>query len=112
MLQRNIDPLTRSFDDEFERLLHQFERKGAVRVDFREMVGNSSAAERFTHRFHPYAAKLLLNIPLFFLNCSQLAKPGRIVYDPFCGSGTVLVEAMVRGTVAWGADSNPLARLI
>jgi hypothetical protein len=83
-----------------------------VHADFRAMVGNSSAAERFTHRFHPYPAKLLLNIPLFFLNCGQLFRPGGIVYDPFCGSGTVLVEALVRGAQARGSDSNPMARLI
>ena len=32
--------------------------------------------------------------------------------DPFCGSGTVLLEGMVRGWRVSGADSNPLARLI
>ena len=112
MLQRAIDPLSRPFDDEFERLSRLHSSGRPVRVDFREMVGNSSAAERFTHRFHPYPAKLLLNIPLFFLNCSQLVRPGSVVYDPFCGSGTVLVEALVRGVRACGSDSNPLARLI
>jgi hypothetical protein len=113
MLQRSIDPLSRPFDEEFEALQRRFNKTGKpVRVDFRALVGNGSAAERFTHRFHPYPAKLLLNIPLFFLNCSQLTRPGNIVYDPFCGSGTVLVEALIRGTIPRGADSNPLARLI
>lgn len=32
--------------------------------------------------------------------------------DPFCGSGTVLVEAMSRGRPAWGVDANPFARLL
>jgi Putative RNA methylase family UPF0020 len=112
MLQRAIDPLSRPFDDEFDRITRQYKSDRPVRVDFRAMVGNSSAAERFTHRFHPYPAKLLLNIPLFFLNCGQLFRPGGVVYDPFCGSGTVLVEALVRGGRARGSDSNPLARLI
>jgi len=112
MLQRTVDPLSRPFDDEFDIILRQFSSRQAVKVDFRNIVGNSSASERFTHRLHPYPAKLLLNIPLFFLNCSRFVKPGNVVYDPFCGSGTVLVEALVRGAVARGADSNPLARLI
>ena len=112
MLQRAIDPLSRPFDDEFESLTRQYSGERPVHVDFRGMVGNSSAAERFTHRFHPYPAKLLLNIPLFFLNCGQLLRPGGVVYDPFCGSGTVLVEALVRGARARGSDANPLARLI
>jgi hypothetical protein len=112
MLQRSLDPLSRPFDGELESLIGRFKRGRAVQVDFRELVGNSSAADRFTHRFHPYPAKLFLNIPLFFLNCSQLMQPGATVYDPFCGSGTVLVEGLVRGAVVEGADSNPLARLI
>jgi tRNA G10 N-methylase Trm11 len=112
MLQRSLDPLSRPFDDELDALLSRFRRGRALQVDFRELVGNSSATDRFTHRMHPYPAKLLLNIPLFFLNCGQLLKPGAIVYDPFCGSGTVLVEGLVRGAVVQGADSNPLARLV
>jgi hypothetical protein len=112
MLQRSLDPLSRPFDDELDALHGRFKLGRAVEVDFRELVGNSSATDRFTHRFHPYPAKLLLNIPLFFLNCSQLMRPGATVYDPFCGSGTVLVEGLVRGAVVEGADSNPLARLI
>ena len=34
---------------------------------------------------------------------------GALVLDPFCGSGTVLVEAMLAGRRATGTDLNPLA---
>lgn len=34
------------------------------------------------------------------------------VLDPFCGSGTVLVESKRKGLESWGIDINPLARLI
>ena len=37
------------------------------------------------------------------------SKPGDVVLDPFCGSGTVLVEAMAAGRKAVGVDLNPLA---
>src|SRR3546814_12409556 len=40
---------------------------------------------------------------------------GRLVaprLDPFCGSGTVLLESALCGRVGHGADSNPLARMI
>ncbi len=43
---------------------------------------------------------------------AALCKPGQRVLDPFCGSGTVLVEAMVAGRVAVGVDASPLAILI
>jgi DNA modification methylase len=36
-------------------------------------------------------------------------EPGAVVLDPFCGSGTVLVEAMIAGRRAVGTDLNPLA---
>jgi hypothetical protein len=35
--------------------------------------------------------------------------PAGCVLDPFCGSGTVLVEALVAGRSAIGTDLNPLA---
>ena len=43
---------------------------------------------------------------------AALSKPGQRVLDPFCGSGTVLVEAMAAGRVATGVDASPLAVLI
>ena len=38
-----------------------------------------------------------------------LSKPGETVVDPFCGSGTVLVEAMAAGRAAIGVDASALA---
>jgi DNA modification methylase len=37
---------------------------------------------------------------------------GNTVLDPFCGSGSVLVEALLLGRNALGVDINPLAHLI
>jgi SAM-dependent methyltransferase len=38
-----------------------------------------------------------------------LSGAGATVLDPFCGSGTVLVEAMIAGRRAVGTDLNPIA---
>src|SRR5262249_53120887 len=38
-----------------------------------------------------------------------LTREGATVLDPFCGSGTVLVEARLAGRRAIGVDINPLA---
>jgi DNA modification methylase len=43
---------------------------------------------------------------------AALSKAGQRVLDPFCGSGTVLVEAMAAGCGATGIDASPLAVLI
>lgn len=43
---------------------------------------------------------------------SEASGSGFRVFDPFCGSGTVLAEAVRRGWDATGVDVNPLAALL
>jgi SAM-dependent methyltransferase len=38
-----------------------------------------------------------------------VCRDSQFVFDPFCGSGTVLFEAIVRGRVAVGSEVNPAA---
>lgn len=100
------------FAVQLERLVDLFEQTGKpIEVNFRELVPMHSGIDRVTHLMHPYPAKLLPNIPLFFLNCG-LARRGSTVMDPFCGTGTVLLESALSGKNFVGADSNPLARMI
>ena len=103
------------FDAEpaLERLFREYAQNGTpIPITFRDQVPDLPNGERATHFAHPYPAKLLRQIPYFFLNAGTLTQPGDLVLDPFCGSGTVLVEALLSGRNAVGADSNPLARLI
>jgi hypothetical protein len=51
-------------------------------------------------RMHPATAARLVEV---------LVPPGGRVLDPFCGSGTVLVEALLAGREAIGRDASPLA---
>jgi DNA modification methylase len=83
-----------------------------IEVNFRELVPEIVSADRLTHLIHTYPAKLLVHIPFFFINNSIFSKPGDFILDPFCGSGTVLLESAVAGRIGLGADANPLARLI
>jgi SAM-dependent methyltransferase len=46
------------------------------------------------------------------LRVARFSQPGQDVLDPFCGSGTVLVEAMAAGRKAVGSDASPLAVII
>ena len=111
MLRANPDPLQRAFGDVYARWLADFDGK-PLRVNFRELVGANSGVDRFTHLIHPYPAKLLFNIPLLLLNCEQLGSSGDAIYDPFCGSGTVLLEGLLARRRVFGADSNPIARIL
>src|SRR5580658_214827 len=59
------------------------------------------------HGFHTYPARMHPATATRLIEA--FASPGSTVLDPFCGSGTVLVEAMRLGSTAIGTDLNPLA---
>jgi DNA modification methylase len=59
------------------------------------------------HGFHTYPARMH---PATAAGLVRVVAPeGGTVLDPFCGSGTVLVESLVSGRAAIGTDLNPLA---
>lgn len=58
---------------------------------------------RFPARFHPPVVRRLLEL---------YSQPRDIVLDPFCGSGTVAVEALFSGRAAVATDIDPLSVLV
>ncbi len=64
----------------------------------------------FTHGIHNYPAMMVCPISRNIIKTMQEVMPINSIFDPFSGSGTVLVEGMLAGikTVA-GNDINPLA---
>jgi len=102
-----------STDIVLENLLSQYkETELPINISFRNLVNWLPNSDRATHLIHPYPAKLLMHIPHFFLSNTIFSKPRDVILDPFCGSGTVLLEAILSGRNAFGADSNPIAQLI
>lgn len=69
----------------------------------------TDSPRRRTADVHPYPARFIPELPALAL---QVLRPNGPVIDPFCGSGTTLVEAMRRGHDAIGVDINPIACLI
>jgi len=81
----------------------------------------SGVSDSLTHGLHTYPARLHPAMARLLVTALLKARaqapnppehaPGTIL-DPFCGAGTVLVEARRAGARAVGVDANPLAVLI
>lgn len=64
-----------------------------------------------SHGLHKYPAKFIPQFPQWGLTYDP-ETPRSVVLDPFCGSGTTMVEAGRVGAHAIGCDISPLAVLI
>ncbi len=56
-----------------------------------------------------YRACFKPQLPRFFIE--RLTRPGDVVYDPFMGRGTTLIEAALLGRTPYGCDINPLSQI-
>jgi len=66
--------------------------------------------KRYTHYLHPYPAMMIPQVTGRILD--EFGKNAKLLFDPYCGTGTSLVEGNIRGIATVGTDINPLARLI
>jgi hypothetical protein len=90
---------------------------GALVAALRAPHADRDVVESLTHPFHGYPARLhpataRVLVELVARGAGRGAMPDAPLVDPFCGSGTVLVEARAAGVPALGVDLNPLAALI
>jgi hypothetical protein len=107
------EPFPHSTSETLDKLLRRYEKtQRARKVSFRKLVHWIKIGERATHYAHSYPAKLLPHIAHFFLASDQLSSRGDVVLDPFGGTGTVALEAILAGRQAYLAEVNPLAALI
>lgn len=98
-----------SLANPLDGLFEQY-RGTTLEVSFRDMVGPLPSDES-THGLYPYPARLLRQIPRLLLASPQVIQGIDHVIDPFCGAGTVLVEAQMRGIESTGIEQNPIAAL-
>jgi len=82
-----------------------------VRVSSEDWTFAGEDSKYYTHGFHPYPARMM---PLIAKKVIEMFanRADDVVFDPFCGSGTVLVEATVHDRESIGFDINPLAIII
>lgn len=72
-----------------------------------EVRADETSTMAHVHGFHSYPARLHPETAARLIE--GLSDPKQVVFDPFCGSGSVLVEARRLGRKALGTDLNPLA---
>jgi site-specific DNA-methyltransferase (cytosine-N4-specific) len=89
-----------------ERSLAEREKRAGAQVGQRRQQTRYSA-----HGLHEYRGKYNPQIVRALGNIFSLG-PGARVLDPFCGSGTTLLECLHNGWSGVGIDANPLAVLI
>ena len=71
-----------------------------------------TAKQRAGHSIHEvsYRACYKPQLPAYFIQ--KFCKTGSVVYDPFMGRGTTLIEAQLHGYRAIGNDVNPLSKVL
>lgn len=85
----------------------EFDGDPAVASILESALRNRERVERATHGFHTWPAGLHPDAARELLTIA----PGPVL-DPFCGGGTILVEALLAGRDALGCDINPVANLV
>lgn len=71
----------------------------------------SNGISSYTHGFFKYLCKFIPHVPRWAIK-KYVKTDDSWVMDPFCGSGTTLVESTLLGCNAVGIDFDPLSNLI
>lgn len=100
---KNTEDLMHTNED--KKMIEDLRRLPADYWDFKD-----DDTKEYTHGIHNYPAMMVCPISRNIINMVMHVRPVHALFDPFAGSGTVLVEGMLSGieTVS-GNDINPLA---
>lgn len=74
----------------------------SLRLNWRERDLPERTRTKHVHRLHPYLGKFIPQLAEVFLR--KYFRPEQTVLDPFCGSGTTLVQANELGVDSLGYD--------
>lgn len=111
------------FVDKGQLIKYYESNKGKKEIEWKKKLGNDvnwalsfdnykeAETTKHVHRLHPYKGKYIPQLVEYFLDehtdsfkKNIYFQPGDIVLDPFCGSGTTLVQANELGINAIGFD--------
>ncbi|HKP59947.1 MAG TPA: DNA methyltransferase [Polyangiales bacterium] len=89
------------------RITSSGEAEQAERLAAALAAADGEPTDDLTHGFHVYPARMHPVLARELIEA--FTEAGQLVLDPFCGSGTVLVEALAAGCKPQGVDLSPLA---
>ena len=78
--------------------------------DDEDWTFNGSSTREYSHVYHDYPARMIPQIARKLLRLYGTGS--KTLFDPYCGTGSSLVEGLIYGLDVVGTDINPLARLI
>lgn len=111
-LARDLEAF-REFGESTRKISIPWTRPGGQREETTAYVNEFwTSKQRAASRLHEvsYRACFKPQLPRFFIE--RLTRPGDVVYDPFMGRGTSLVEAALLGRIPFGCDVNPLSSVL
>ena len=71
-----------------------------------------TSKQRAGHSLHEISYRACFKPQLVDFFIQRVTEPGDLVYDPFMGRGTTVVEAALLDRAAAGCDVNPLSRVL
>ena len=71
---------------------------------------NQSNINDYTHNYFKYPCKFIPEIPRWAIK--KYATEGTIIFDPFSGSGTTLLESIINGYDSYGTEIDDVAKLL
>lgn len=103
--QKRMGITKKSTTESDKRLIEKLESLPVEYWDFK-----SEETREYTHGIHSYPAMMVCPISRNIINIVKQTMPVHSLFDPFTGSGTVLVEGMLANIeTIYGNDINPLA---
>jgi len=86
-------------------MVNLVKNKQKIKVKSIKTVNNPNSV----HGIFPYRGKISAIDATNVVSQLQLNKKNGVLFDPFCGSGTILYEGFKQGMSVIGMDNNPLA---
>ena len=91
-------------------MTEQNAHNGSLAISFRKLVTSIPSTTYASHGMYYYPAKFIPQVVRWAIE--SYTKTGALILDPFAGSGTVGIEAMITGRNATCVDLSPMLQYL